>query len=311
MAILCKSPSSIASRCVFSGGVVDMLVSASRFCHPISGPSLFLGLAFCLAVAPAKSDSASSPFESPWTTQAGGAGQMRLVSTALHNGAYDAAVEIKLSPNAITYWRAPGEAGVPPVFSFEGSENVAHANVLYPVPSRLNEGGIEAFGYKGTAIFPIRVNAGDAAKPSRLALTLNYAICEQICIPAKGHVELWLPQSGDGRQQQAIAAAIARVPVPLAPADIATKVVVRTEPGQAQPQWTVIWHGTEAALDLFAEAPIGWAFDTRKTAENIFSLNALEMPSDKRRVTVHLTLAGATKSYEFDVPLEIPALTSK
>lgn len=239
--------------------------------------------------------------------QAGGAGQMRLISSALRNGAYEAAVEIKLSPNAITYWREPGEAGVPPVFSFEGSENVARANVLYPAPSRLNEGGIEAFGYRGGVIFPIEVTAGDATKPSRLAVTLKYAICEQICIPAKGSAELILPQSGASPQQDAIAAARARVPVPLAPADVAKNVTVRAEAGQATPQWRVSWRGSEAALDLFAQAPIGWAFDTKKTAENTFSLNALQMPSDKSAVTVHLTLAGATRSYEFDVPLEIPS----
>jgi len=311
MAILCKSPSREVSRRVGPARLVDMLVSACRFCQPVSRISFFVGAVFCLAITPVKSDSGAGPFESPWTTQAGGAGQMRLVSAALRNGVYDAAVEIKLSPAAITYWREPGEAGVPPVFSFEGSENVAHANVLYPVPSRLNEGGIEAFGYKGAVTFPIRVDAADVSKPSRLALTLNYAICEQICIPAKGHVELLLPQTGDSPQQQAIAAAIADVPVPLAPADVATKVLVRAEPGAAKPQWTVSWRGAEAARDLFAEAPIGWAFDTQKTADNMFSLNALQTPSDKRQVTVHMTLAGATKSYEFDVPLEIPAVTSK
>lgn len=232
---------------------------------------------------------------------------MRLIARAPVDGNYDAAAEIKLMGQAITYWREPGEAGVPPIFSFAGSDNIARADVLYPVPNRLDEAGLEAFAYRGRVVFPIHVVASDKTKPARLVMTLNYAICDRICIPAKANIALLLPQSGESPYRAAIEEALARVPVPLAASDVASKVAIDAESGQAKPQWTVKWHGSAAAVDLFAEAPEGWAFDTHKTVDNTFTLTAAEIPAKETHVDVHLTVAGADKSYEFSAPLTMPA----
>ena len=62
---------------------------------------------------------------------------------------------IELAPGAITYWRNPGDAGLPPTLSFEGSSNLAQARTSFPAPRRLPEGSGEAFGYDGGLIFPI------------------------------------------------------------------------------------------------------------------------------------------------------------
>src|SRR5204862_1429203 len=52
-----------------------------------------------------------------------------------------AGVEITLGEGWKTYWRMPGDAGVPPNFDWAGSTNVARLEVLYPAPSRLHEPG--------------------------------------------------------------------------------------------------------------------------------------------------------------------------
>lgn len=294
--------------------MVDMLVSACRFCHPAGAVPLLLGVFFCLAALPAKSDStapdasAAGPFASAWTTQANGTAAMRLIALPPLDGRYEAAVEIKLAPSAITYWRDPGEAGVPPEFSFAGSENLGATEVLYPAPDRLDEGGLEAFGYRGGAVFPIRVTAADKAKPVRLALTLNYAVCDQICIPAKGHAELLLPAHGDSPLHATITAAEARVPVALAESDVAKEVAIRLDQGQAKPRWKIIWQGSTPASDLFVEGPEGWAFATRKTGQNEFSLAAVMMPSHPpATVPARFTLTGPARSYDFSLPLAVAA----
>jgi hypothetical protein len=263
---------------------------------------------------------------------------MRLIAMPPAHGIYEAAVEIKLAATAITYWRLPGEAGVPPEFVFEGSDNVAGTEVLYPAPRRIDEGGIEAFGYRGGVIFPIRVTPADAKRPSRLVLTLHYAICDRICVPATGHAELLLPQDGDSPARAAIAAAEARVPIVLSAVAAAKEITIRTQMSQvskgqvpkgqvstgqvstgqapmgqvetepAKPQWQLVWHGTPAAVDLFAEGPEGWVFETRKTAENTFSLAAIAAPANPAAdIPVRLTRTGDTKSYEFTLPLTLPA----
>ena len=74
-----------------------------------------------------------------------------------------AGFEIALSPGAITYWRDPGDAGLPPTLDFSGSDNVASVEPEFPAPKRIKEAdGGEAFGYDGGVVFP---SAGQASRP--------------------------------------------------------------------------------------------------------------------------------------------------
>ena len=50
-----------------------------------------------------------------------------------------AAVEVRLAPGAITYWRNPGDSGAPPRFDFGGSLNLARAEPSFPAPKRIAE----------------------------------------------------------------------------------------------------------------------------------------------------------------------------
>lgn len=307
MTIPCKSPSTALTGAGARARPVDMLVWTRRFCQCVFTASLALAALFFLAALPAKCDPNAGPFASGWSEQAGGAARMRLIATAPLHGVYHTAVEIKLVPRAITYWRLPGEAGVPPEFFFDGSDNIASTQVFYPAPSRIDEEGIEAFGYRGGVIFPIEVTAVDASKPVRLTLSLDYAVCDRICVPVKGHAELLLPQSGESPLGAMIAAAEARVPSPLSAREVAEKVTIGREPDQGKPRWSLVWHGAMPAADLFAEGPQGWAFETHKATKDGFSLVAVEMPATvtAASVPVRLTLTGPDKAYQFTVPLPV------
>src|SRR4029079_14975580 len=62
---------------------------------------------------------------------------------------YRAAVEIKLQDGWKTYWRYPGDSGVPPALDFSKSRNVKSVTVLYPAPSKFPDGaGGNSIGYK-------------------------------------------------------------------------------------------------------------------------------------------------------------------
>jgi hypothetical protein len=88
--------------------------------------------------------------------------------------------------------------------------------------------------------------------------------------------------------------------------EVAAKAAIRMEPDQTKPHWVLVWRGDQPAADLFVEGPDDWVFATHKTAENTFSLAAIETPaSPATSVSVHLTLTGPDKSYEFTVPLAV------
>lgn len=238
---------------------------------------------------------------------------MRLIAGTPHgNGLYPAAAEIKLAGAAITYWRAPGDAGVPPTFSFQGSENLASATVAYPAPQRINEQGLEAFGYRGGVTFPIAVAARDPAKPVRLRLTLDYAVCDNICLPAKSVATLELPQKGTSAVEKLIAQAAASVPIALTKAAVEKEIVITADPAAQRPRWILTWNGAATPIDLFAEAPDGWDIETKKLTDRRFSFVAAQQPLKglPARVAAQLTLTTAQQSYVFAVDLDLPAQAS-
>jgi DsbC/DsbD-like thiol-disulfide interchange protein len=168
-----------------------------------------------------------------------------------------AGVEIRLKTGWHTYWRYPGDAGVPPQLDFAGSQNVKQVDVLWPAPQRLPEDGGVSIGYARDLILPLHVVPQVAGKPVTLKLKLDYAICEKMCVPAQARAELTLA-GGPASQDAALSAAEARVPKRHALGEGQTLAIhsVRRETGPKGPR-VVVDVGAPAGgpVDLFAEGP--------------------------------------------------------
>jgi DsbC/DsbD-like thiol-disulfide interchange protein len=129
-----------------------------------------------------------------------------------------AGIQVQLAAGWKTYWRYPGDSGVPPRFDFSRSDNVKQVVVAWPAPHRFTEGGDTSIGYKGDVTFPLRVVAQDPRRPTVLRLDLDYAICEKMCVPATAKAELVL-SGGATAHEATLAAAEASVPKPAALGD--------------------------------------------------------------------------------------------
>jgi DsbC/DsbD-like thiol-disulfide interchange protein len=243
--------------------------------------------------------------------------QARLIDGGFIEGAQTAAAQIRLSGAAITYWRDPGEAGVAPVFDFAGSDNVAEAKVLYPQPLRIDEAGIQAFGYRHEILFPIRVTPRVKDKPILLVLNLDYAVCEAICLPVHAQMQLVMPplsapspQVG-GADAALVAAALRQVPRPLDAAQ--AKAFAEVTPfapaapiagAKAKPQWLLRMLQGETE-NLFIEAPQGFYLEAAPNGEpNAFRLTLVEHPAKRSapEAPVRFTAAGPAP-VEFDLVL--------
>ena len=110
-----------------------------------------------------------------------------------------AGIEIRLDQGWKTYWRYPGDTGIPPTFDFSGSQNVKSAAVEWPAPEKFSDGASgHSIGYVGDVILPLKVTQVDATRPSALHLKLSYAVCGTLCVPAKANLALALTgQSAD------------------------------------------------------------------------------------------------------------------
>ncbi|MEM9437259.1 MAG: protein-disulfide reductase DsbD domain-containing protein [Pseudomonadota bacterium] len=107
-----------------------------------------------------------------------------------------AALRLTLDNGWKTYWRAPGDAGIPPNFDWSGSSNVASVTPHWPVPDIFNQNGMRSIGYDGEVIIPLHVTRQQADAPIRLTADIDIGVCEEICIPARISIDAPLPVQG-------------------------------------------------------------------------------------------------------------------
>jgi DsbC/DsbD-like thiol-disulfide interchange protein len=193
---------------------------------------------------------------------------VRLISGTSASGAVPlrAGIEIKMQPGWHTYWRYPGDSGVPPRFSFSGSDNLANAKVSYPAPHLFADETGNSLGYTDSVIFPLRVTPRQAGKPVTLRMKIEYAVCEKLCMPVEGSAELTLG-GGASDTDAALAAAEAHVPKPASAADIG--LTARRVNNAEKPLVYVdlAAPGTDK-VDLFVEGPTPeWALPIPKPAQ--------------------------------------------
>lgn len=124
-------------------------------------------------------------------------------------------IRIEPRPGWKTYWRAPGESGLPPVFTFRVHDNMDVPEIKWPAPKRLMLQGLESYGYDGPVIFPFHVQPRDTTRPIQIEVQVDYAVCMDICVPEQAVLKLSLQPGpyGATAQGDALLAALARVPV--------------------------------------------------------------------------------------------------
>jgi len=229
--------------------------------HTSIGAALIAGGIVAISGATARATD-----ESPWNEDVRSA--IRLISGTNKNGDAHlrAGVEIKMQPGWKTYWRYPGDSGVPPHFDFSGSENLKAATVLYPAPHLFTDETGQTLGYKDSVIFPLVVSPLEPGKPVQLRLKIDYAVCEKLCVPAEGHAELTLSAS-DSALDSALAAAEARVPKQVTAAQLG--LTVRRVKDEKKPLVAVDMGSPNGSpIELFAEGPTPqWALPIPKRSQ--------------------------------------------
>lgn len=225
-----------------------------------------------------------------------------------------AGIEIRLQPGWKTYWRYPGDSGVPPRFDFTRSDNVARSEVLWPAPKRFEDGaGGHSIGYGGSVILPLRIVPRDPAKPVTLRLSLDYAVCEKLCVPADAKAELKVSRTRTSFDP-ALAAAEARVPTSatLGQAGPLGIVSLMRDPHKHDRILVDVAVPEGKAVDLFAEGPTPeWALPLPERVGGAsagvqrfaFLLDGLPSGAKPEGAVLKLTATGADGAVEVTAPL--------
>ncbi len=128
----------------------------------------------------------------------------------LPNGNRMIALELWLEPGWKTYWRSPGDAGIPASFDWSAVENFAEARMHWPTPEVIDSGGMRTLGYHDRLVLPIEITAEAEDQPLSGHIRVDLGLCETICVP--GHLKLDLPEMSE-ESDPLIEVALEAVPV--------------------------------------------------------------------------------------------------
>ncbi len=122
-----------------------------------------------------------------------------------------AALRVTLAPGWKTYWRVSGETGIPPVFDWSGSENLAGIEYIWPRPHVIEADGITVVGYKNELVLPIRFSAKSRHKAINANASLEIGVCKEVCMPVSTNVSALLNEN-EGADRFLIELALAEQP---------------------------------------------------------------------------------------------------
>ncbi len=220
-------------------------------------------------------------------------------------GTQMAAVHLQLAPGWKTYWRAPGDAGIPPQFDWSGSVNVLSARIHWPTPHVFSTNGMRSIGYGGEVVLPVELTPRDAALPMHLSGRIDMGVCSNVCVPATVSVDMAL--ATPGQPDAAIDAALAARPVPARKAGL-KRATCRIEPIadgiRLTAELVLPPTGGAEAMAIEAGSPDIWVSEPEVTRDGATLTASADLvapsgqPFALDRGALVLTVLGARKAVE-------------
>jgi DsbC/DsbD-like thiol-disulfide interchange protein len=152
--------------------------------------------------------------ETPWQEVSPGV-KLRVISTGQikANGTTLVGLEIDMPETTKTYWRVPGDTGLPTELSIGGSAGIVGHEILWPYPTRDESEDYLDYVYFGPTVLPVELTVEGDMPVVELAVVLG--VCSDICVPAQAHFSLPLADAEPDRANGLrIRQALALAPIP-------------------------------------------------------------------------------------------------
>lgn len=223
--------------------------------------------------------------------------KVSLISGGREGSVWQVGILVELEPEWKTYWRMPGDSGIPPQFDWAGSENSAAIEVGFPVPRRFNDAGGETIGYHDQVVFPVFVKPEKPDAAVRLQLSMFFAVCKDVCIPAKAKAEAALDASA---ANPLLAAWQKRLPRLAAAEGSLFVTAARFDTRENRPALVLSLKGQ--AQDIFVESETSAYFEKPRfnssTGEAWLPIANLKDAATLRGVLLTLTLSSGDSGIE-------------
>ncbi len=212
------------------------------------------------------------------------------------------ALRLTLAPGWKTYWRSPGDAGIPPAFDWSGSDNLGQVRIHWPRPAVFLTNGMTSVGYHDQLVLPIEVFPIDPSRAMRIGLQLDLGVCKDICLPASLSLADDVVASGAdasvikaalaARPASAQAAGLAGIRCEIAPIDDGLRVTAHMDMPTLGPDETVVFE--VGAPDIWVAAAQSARNGGRLTSvTDMVGLSGAPFALDRSGVTLTVISGGA------------------
>jgi DsbC/DsbD-like thiol-disulfide interchange protein len=200
---------------------------------------------------------------SAWAEAEGG--RMRLVALAPDaGGKIRAGLQIEPKPGWITYWREPGNSGIPPQITVAPESGITLTAIRYPVPKHLVDGKIDDIAYDAPVSLPLTFSAKNASGSLELKASAFIGICKDICIPFQAEFSLPIAAANQSRPEEEAILKNAEASLPEKPSS-QFKVISHKFSEDMKELWlqVALPDGGDTAPEVILTGPNGYVF-TRK-----------------------------------------------
>jgi thiol:disulfide interchange protein DsbD len=105
-------------------------------------------------------------------------------------------LHLDIAPGWHTYWRNPGDSGLPTEIAWTLPSGFAAGDIRWPVPERFVTGGIGNYGYSRAVDLLVPIAVPQQLEPgteARIAADASWLVCAEICIPGEAKLAFSLP----------------------------------------------------------------------------------------------------------------------
>ena len=184
-----------------------------RDCNRMGRPGAWL----CVAVLALAHAVAAAPVQTGHVTAELVADQTALVPGTTTT----VALRFAIAPGWHTYWRNPGESGLPTTLAWKLPPGFAAGDIVWPAPRALPAGPLVNYGYEGDVLHLVPLTVPSDAQPGSTATLFaraDWLVCKETCIPEGADLTLALPVAAqaepDPRWHAPIAATRDALPQP-------------------------------------------------------------------------------------------------
>lgn len=234
------------------------------------------------------------------------------------SGYLQAGLEIELEEDWKTYWRFPGDSGIPPTLDWSEASNVAGASLRFPAPQRFKDEYGQSVGYKHNVIFPIDIQLARIGRPAQLEVDAILGICREVCIPVTERFSLKVPPifvvSQDAKN--VLAKANESIPASFSDVEIQTQQgldITTSEREGTTPLLSIRVPLNLEIKDVFVEGPETWFLTLPQKGPSDQTHQLWQLPLDGTPVgkepwgaKMRVTMVGDDRSFEQEFTLDAP-----